>query len=259
MRIPSLVIVGVLVYAIAPARAAAPKTDTETESAKYISVSTLGKVKAKPDACVLLLEVRSTSPLASDALQQNAKKVTEVSAKMKELGFKEEDTKWSGNQFTPAGGGRYYMPAGQRPTGFDVYNTLQVWMRNVSSANPEELFKKVAATLDELGKIGVSVMSYDISRISLGGASTVIFTLQHPEEYEKQAYEMAIEKARPVAEDLAKKMGVKVTGVHSVQSSIPRLPERPYGGGTELDFVHYSSSPDELTVRANMVVNFSFK
>lgn len=259
MRIPALVMVGVLVCALVPAKAAVPKTEAEMESAKYISVSSMGKVKVKPDACVLLLEVRSTSPLASDALQQNNKKLAEVTAKMKEMGIKEEDTKWSGNQFTPAGGGRYYMPAGQRPTGFDVYNTLQVRMRDVSPANPDELFKKVATTLDELGKIGVSVMSFDISRISLGGASTVIFTLQHPEEYEKQANEMAIEKAKPVAEDLAKKMGVKVTGVHSVQSSFPRLPERPYGGGTELDFIYFSSSPDELTVKANMVVNFSFK
>ncbi len=257
MRTTLCVIVGVLAYALVPARAADP--NAETESARYISVSSSAKVKAQPDACVLMLEVRSTAPLASDALLQNAKKVTEVSARIRELGMKEEDIKWSGNQFTPAGGGRYYMPGGQRPTGFDVYNTLQVWMRNVSPANQEGLFKKVASTLDELGKIGANVMSYDISRISLGGASAVIFTLQHPEAYEKQAYEMAIERARPVAEDLAKKMGVQVTGVHSVQSSIPRLPERPYGGGTELDFVHFSSSPGELIVKANMVVNFSFK
>ena len=93
MRIPAMMIVGMLVCSLVPARAAVPKTEAETESAKYISVSSLGKVKAKPDACVLLLEVRSTSPLASDALQQNAKKVAEVTAKMKELGFKEEDRK----------------------------------------------------------------------------------------------------------------------------------------------------------------------
>ncbi len=60
-------------------------------------------------------------------------------------------------------------------------------------------------------------------------------------------------------EDCRWKMGVQLTGVHSVQSVIPRLPERRYGGGIELDFVHYSTSPDEVLVKANMVVNFSFK
>lgn len=52
-------------------------------------------------------------------------------------------------------------------------------------------------------------------------------------------------------------MGVKITGIHSIHYSSPVIP-RPQGG-YELDFAYFASSPEVLSVRATVVVNFSFK
>jgi uncharacterized protein YggE len=237
--------------------AAPPKSEPDADSNRVISINSFAKVKVKPDACVLFLEMRSTSPLAADALQQNVKKMGEILAKVKDLGIKDEEVKLSGNLFTPPGGGRYYMPAGQRPTGFDVDNSLQIWLRNFDPANLEELGKKLATILDELGKIGVSAQSPDFSRMSLGGSSVAAFTIQNPEPAEKQAFDQAIDKAKPIAEELAKKMGVKIVGIHSIQAMTPRMPERPMG--SETDLVYTSSSPDELYVKTSLTVNFGYK
>jgi uncharacterized protein YggE len=231
---------------------------TQPEFRNFISVSSTGKVKAKPDVCVAVLEVRSAAPLAADALQQNEKKASEVAAKLKELGVEGEGIRFSGNQFTPSGGGRVYMPGGQRPTGFEVYNVIEVRMKNPDLSNFEAISKKVATLLDELGKIGAGILPPDLSRFSMGGSSAVYFAVERAEEYEKQAYEKAIERARPIAEEIAKKMGVKVTGIHSVQSTGGVTAPRP-PGGYEFEFSHFASSPEDLAVRATVVVNFSFK
>ena len=229
----------------------------QSEQPTLITVSSSGKVKAKPDLCLTVLEMRSSAPLAADALQQNDKKVAEITAKLKELGIKDSEIHWVGNQFSPPGGGRMYMPAGQRPTGFEVYNILEVRMKNPDISNMDKFLSKIASLLDEAGKIGAGMLSPDLSRYSLGGSSAIAFAIENPEVYEKQAYESAIERAKPIAEQLAQKLGVKITGIHSVQTSITS-PVRPVGG-YEIGYTYVASSPEDLSVRANVVVNFSFK
>lgn len=227
------------------------------ERSNVISVSMSGKVRAKPDLCLALLEMRSSAPLAADALQQNEKKVADITTKLKELGIKDSEIHWAGNQFSPSGGGRMYMPGGQRPTGFEVYNILEIRMKNPDLSNPEKFLARMASLLDELGKIGAGMLSPDLSRYSLGGSSAIAFAVENPEAYEKQALDNAIERAKPIAEQIAQKMGVKLTGIHSVQSNATS-PARPIGG-YEIEYAYIASSPDDLFVRTNAVVHFSFK
>jgi uncharacterized protein YggE len=229
----------------------------QSERPNLISVSSSGKVKAKPDVCLTVLEVRSSAPLASDALQQNEKRVVEIMARLKELGIKDPEIHWAGHQFAPSGGGRIYMPGGQRPTGFEVYNVLEIRIKNPDVSDFGKFSAKIASLLDELGKLGAGMLSPDLSRFSLGGSSAVVFALENPAPYERQAQEQAIEKAKPIAEQLAQKMGVKLTGIHSVQTNI--LPASRPVGGYEIEYTYAASSPDDLSVRANVNVNFSFK
>jgi len=249
-----LILIVVLVLCVAATPLAA---QSQGEQRNFVSVSSSAKVKAKPDICVAVLEVRSSAPLAADALQQNDKRVAEVTAKLKELGVKDPDIHWAGNQFTPSGGGRIYMPAGQRPTGFEVYNIVEIRMRNPDLSNLDALNKKIASVLDELGKLGAGIASPDVLRTSLGGSSAVLFAVEKPEAYEKQAYELAIEKARPLAEHIAQKMGVKITGIHSVSSSMAAQMRMP--GGYEFEFAYFASSPEDLGIRATVMVNFAYK
>jgi uncharacterized protein YggE len=230
---------------------------SQTVQPNLISISSSGKVMVKSDVCLTVLEMRSSAPLAADALQQNDKRVSEIAAKLKELGLKTSEIHWSGNQFSPSGGGRIYMAGGQRPTGFEVYNVLEMRMKNPDLTNMDKFLTRIASLLDELGKLGVGMLSPDLSRYSLGGSSAVSFALENPEVYEKQAYEIAIERAKPIAEQIAQKMGVKLTGIHSVHASATS-PARPVGG-YDIGYTYIASSPDDLSVRANVVVNFSFK
>ncbi len=223
----------------------------------FITVNSSGKVKATPDVCVTVLEVRSSAPLAADALQQNEKRVSEVTAKLKELGINESDVHWAGNQFAPSGGGRIYMPGGQRPTGFEVYNVIEIRIKNPDVTNLDKFGARIASLLDELGKIGAGMLSPDLSRYSLGGSSAVVFALENFESYEKLVYEQAIERAKPIAEQLAKKLGVKLTGILSVSSNIFQA-SRPMGG-YEIGYNYLASSPDDLAVRTNTTVSFEFK
>ena len=75
---------------------------------------------------VVFLNVKSTAPLAADAFHQNGKKVEEAKTRLAALSYKDDQVKFSGNRFAPAGGGMFY--GGQRPTGFDVYNFVFVYL-----------------------------------------------------------------------------------------------------------------------------------
>lgn len=93
-----------------------------------ISVTSAGKVTAKADLAIVFMTVRSTSPLAADALEQNNKKVQVLKDRLTALGYKEDKVKFSGNRFAPAGGPGIFYGGGQRPTGFDVTNSVFIYL-----------------------------------------------------------------------------------------------------------------------------------
>lgn len=227
-------------------------------SPKVIQFSSTGVVKVMPDVCVIMLEVRTTAPLAKDALQECTQKVADVSAKLRQLGLKEDSYRFSGIQYSPAGGGRMIYPGGQRSTGFDVYQVLRIQLRDPSPAKAGEISVRVSSLLDELSKAGASVISPAISQVSMGGSSGVIFAVLEPEKYERQAYYAAIEKARSAAEEMAKKLGINIAGIHSISSGMQPPMRNPYVPDL-IEFAYYSTSPDEISIRSTVSVSFSIK
>jgi uncharacterized protein YggE len=224
-----------------------------------ISVNSVGKVTAKADLAIVFLNVRSTAPLAADALTQNDKKLEEVKARLAALGFKDDKVKFSGNRFAPAGGG-VMIYGGQRPTGFDVYNFVYVFLDGPELRDVSQLNARVGNLLDELGKVGASPYDLPISRISMGGTSIVAFTVKEPSAYEKQASLQAMEMARPIAEDIARRMKVVITGVDSVTSTAtPRVQEAIANPLDELPYQYFSSSVEEVPIRVNLAVRYAFK
>jgi uncharacterized protein YggE len=223
-----------------------------------ISVSSTGKVSAKPDLAVVFLNIKSTAPLAADALSQNSKKVEEAKSRLATLGYKDNQVKFSGNRFAPAGGGMFY--GGQRPTGFDVYNFVFVYVDGPELKDVNLLNSRVSAVLDEMGKVGASPSETPISRISLGGASVVAFTVKDPSAYEKEAYVQAMEKARPIADDIARRMKVQITGIDSVTSvGHARIQEQFPNPVDELPYQYFSSSTEEVPIRVSLTVRYSYK
>ena len=125
----------------------------------------------------------------------------------------------------------------------------------------DALNAKVSVLLDELSKLGASPVNLPISRYSMGGASVVAFTVKDAAPHVGRAVEQAIEKARPVAEAIAKKMGVELTGIESVRLS-PTTAPMVGGPGNPLDdlpYEYYSSSKDEVPVRVRVEVRFRYR
>ncbi len=233
----------------------------QTDSRQMIQVNAAGRAVVKPDLAIVFLQVRSSSPLANDALEQNRKKIAEVTAKLKSMGYKDEQIRFSGNRFSPVGGGVYYGGP-QRPTGFDVYNNLYVTLAGVDLAGADEFNAKVGVLLDEASKAGAQTVNMPISSMSMGGASIVAFTIKDPAPSEKKAYDDAIEKARPVADEIARRMKVAITGMEIVSLS-EQTRQQIYGGGPnpldELPYEYLSSSINEVRVRVRLDIRFSYK
>ncbi len=223
-----------------------------------IGVSSVGKVSAKPDLAIVFLNIKSTAPLAADALSQNSKKVDEAKNRLAALGYKDDKVKFSGNRFAPAGGGMFY--GGQRPTGFDVYNFVIVYVDGPELKDINQLNSAVSTVLDEMGKLGASPNETPISRFSLGGSSVVAFTVKDPAAYEKQAYDQAMDKARPIADDIARRMKVQITGIDSVTSAAEtRAIEQFPNPLDELPYQYFSSSMEEVPIRVGLTVRYSYK
>ena len=230
-----------------------------SEPRPTISVSSVGKVSARADLGVVFLSTRTSAPLAADALEQNNKKVKEVQAKLSALGYTESQIHFSGNRFSPAGQGMYYA-GGQRPTGFDVYNNLYVYIEGADLKDLGALNAKLSTLLDELSKLGATPASMPISSASMGGSSVVAFTVKAPAAYERQAFQQALDKARPIADDIAQRMKVQITGIEGVNSSPIARPTS--GFPTPLDeipYEYFSSSIEDVPIRVNISVRYTYK
>jgi len=225
-----------------------------------ISVASTGKATAKADLAIVFMTIHSSSPLAADALEQNNKKVQAVRDRLTALGYKEDKVKFSGNRFAPAGGPGFYYGGGQRPTGFDVSNNVFVYIEGPELSDLQQFNSRASSLLDELSKLGASPFEMPISRISMGGSSVVAFTVKDPSAFEKQAYQQAMEKSRPTADDIARRMKVQIIGIDSVTTMAePRIQEQFANPLDEVPYRYLSSSLDEVPVRVSVTVRYSFK
>ena len=242
------------------AAAVAQTTDAVDPARPLIIVNSSGKTVAKPDVAVVFVSARSSAPLAADALSQNTKKVQEVTQKLVAMGYKETQVRWTGNRFSPAGQGMYYGP-GQRPTGFDVYNNLYVTIEGSELKNLMDFNGKVSTLIDELAKLGATPSTMPMPGLSMGGASIVAFCVKDASQYERQAYLEALDRSRPMAEEIAKRMKVKLTDVASV-NAIPMQRGVMMGGPPnpldELPYEYISSSFDEVPIRVRVDVRYSY-
>jgi hypothetical protein len=235
---------------------------TPTNPKPTIGVNATGKASAKPDVAIVFLSVRSTAPLAADALDQNNKKIQDVKARLAALGYKDEQVKFTGNRFAPSGAGIFY-PGGQRPTGFDVYNNLYVYLDPALLNDIAQFNAQVSKLLDEISKVGATPNNTPISNLSMGGSSIVAFAVKDPAPYEKQAMLQALEKARSDADEIAARMKVQITGIESTSTTrsgrtgiIAGLQSSPLD---DVPYEYFSSSMDEVPIRVSVNVRYTFK
>jgi uncharacterized protein YggE len=223
-----------------------------------ISISASGKVTPRADLAIVVLSIHASAPLAVDALDQNTRKMQEVQAKLTSLGYKADHIHFSGNRFSSAGQGMYY-PGRERPTGFDVFDNFLVYLDGPDLKDTATLNAKVGTLLDELSKIGAGPPGGPMPASQMGG-SLVVFTLKSPEPYEKQAYQQALDKARPLADEIAQRMKVQINGIDGVASAGVIRSMMPMDGPLEeIPYEYLSSTLEEVPVRITVNVRYSYK
>jgi uncharacterized protein YggE len=205
------------------------------------------------------MTLRSTSPLAANALDENNKKVEDVKAHLTALGYKNEQVKFTGNRFAPSGGGAYYA-GGQRPPGFDVYNNFFIYIEGPELGDAARFNKRVSALLDDLSKVGASGSNFSNAN-AMGGSAVVAFSVKEPAPYEQQAALEALDQARPLANEIARHMKVQITGSKwtAVTPSGNRALGMPATLVDELPYEYYSSSIEEVPVRVHVNVQYAYK
>ena len=227
---------------------------------KHLSVSAQGKVNVKADLAIVFMTVRSTAPLAADALDENNKKLEGIKARLTALGYKDEQVKFGGARFGPSGGGAYYA-GGQRAPGFDVYNSLFIYIEGPDINDAAQFSKRVSSLLDELSKAGATASNLSNANMALGGGSEVLFTVKDPAPYEKQATDQALDRARAIADELVGRLKMNITGVSPTSVS-------PAGRGTtgvpaaaldEIPYDYFSFSAGAVPVQVHVNITYTYK
>jgi uncharacterized protein YggE len=226
-----------------------------------INVNVSGKVTAKPDVAIVFLTVRSTSSLAANALELNNKKVENVKGRLAEMGYKTDQVKFSGNRFLPASGAGY-SGGTQRPSGFDVYNNLCIYIDGPALNDAGQFNRQVSLLLDGLMREGATANIMPGSPYTATGNSVVVFSVKDPAPYEKQATLQAMDKVRPVAEEIAEGMKVQITGTAGASAS-PSMNRTmmgvPYASLDEVPYEYFSSSFDAVLIQVRVDVRYTYK
>ena len=128
------------------------------------------------------------------------------------------------------------------------------------------LTQKSAAVIEALRKAGaVPANAGPQFAPAFFGApgALIIYTVKDSGQYEHQALQVAIARARDAAQDVATGMGIQIAGVRNVQSGylngsnvMPRSGASPLTG---LKYRFYTTKSDELEIIANATVEYDFK
>jgi uncharacterized protein YggE len=225
-----------------------------------ISVNSTAKVKARADLAIVFMTIHTTAPLAADALEQNNKRVQAVRDRLAALGYKEDQVKFSGNSFAPAGG-RTVAYGDQRPTGFDVSTNLFIYFDGPELNDPQQFNNRLSGLLDEMSKLGATPANVPVlSPYPTGSTSVVAFTVKDPAALEKLAYQEAWKKARPLADEIAQDMNVQITGIQSVGLQQQNLSSDRFDNlGIDIPYRYLSSSMNEVPIRVTLYVRYFYK
>jgi uncharacterized protein YggE len=203
-------------------------TVNEFKKGKYIgqdvqntvSVSAMGEVYAKPDLALISFSVVTEEKTVADALAKNSESMNKIIDFLKDSGLEDKDLKTTTFRITP----RYEWhkseippyPEGERVlVGYEVTQSLQVKIRDMSN---------IGALIEGAADAGANTVG------------SLEFTFEDEDEFKKQAREIAINKAKTKAEELAKQLGVslgRVTGFNesSVSPIFYRAEESSALGG----------------------------
>jgi uncharacterized protein YggE len=213
----------------------------EIEAKNTITVSDKGEIYAKPDLALANFSVISEAKQVAEAMSENTKKMNAVIDFIKGKGVEEKDLKTVRFNLYP----RYEWlekeaclppcPQGKRVlVGYEVEQTLEVKIRDLS---------KIGEIIEGATEAGANQVG-DLQ-----------FTIDKQDELKKQARELAIEKAKNKAKELASQLGVKLVRITNfTESSAVPIPysyslEKAAGlGGEEIPQIEKGENKIEVSV-----------
>jgi hypothetical protein len=137
-----------------------------------------------------------------------------------------------------------------------------VFFEAADLSDAAHLTEKTAAVIEGLRKAGAVPGNAEGLRLPQAQEGLIIYTVKDSEIYERQALKQALGRARVAAQDIAKGMGVQITGVRNVMASYlggdygPRSRQIPLEG---LPYRFCSTKSDEIEIHASATVDYDFK
>ena len=214
--------------------------ETGGKISNTISVTGDGKVSAKPDMATISVSFSELASTSKDALDRVNVKIAEVQKMLKDNGIPESDITTSGlNIYTEYD----YAGSVRRMTGQRASESLEVKIKKL-----DDKASKAAKIIDQLSTV---------NNVQLGGIS---FDIEDKTTFFSQARELAFNKAKQKATELAKLSGVKlqkpvsiVDTVYDVStpmySNVAKMALPMTGGGTDT-----SIASGNLEVSANLSI-----
>lgn len=237
--------------------------DSQSVGNHIITVSRSGEAYAKPDLGILVMSIQSISPIADEAVSQNGQKATAAQSALAGIGFAPSGYQISSVTIGQAGGSHF--PGQSDITAYNATQYIYVFFEAPDLNDVGRLTQKSAAVIEALRKAGaVPAGAGGPYGPGIPGApgALIIYTIKDAAQYEHQALQVAIARARDAAQDVATGTGVQIIGLRTVQSSflggnvMPRSGSSPITG---LKFRWYSAKSDELEIIANATVEYDFK
>jgi len=241
----------------------AQNADSQSVQNHIITVSRSGEAYAKPDLGILVMSIQSTSPIADEAVAENGRKATAVESGLASLGFAPEGYQITSVTFGQAGGPRF--PGQPEIAGYNATQYVYVFFEAADLNDVARLTQRSAAVIEALRKAGAVPANTNAQfgpAIPGAPGALIIYTIKDPTQYEHQALQMAIARARDAAQDVATGTAVQITGLRNVDSGflggnvMPRSGTSPLAG---LKYRWYTTKSDELEINANATVQYEFK
>lgn len=214
---------------------ALPISVTQTEKLGTFEVSGEGKVVVVPDQASLSMGVQEQGFNLKQVQEQVNKKMTSLSASLRELGVDEKDIKTTGYN---------YYPDYQNTNRYTAYASVSVVVRDLEQVSP---------VMDLIGTLGLD----NVSGPTFGLSDELM------EKTTKEARKIAIDKAKNNAEELASLAGMRLGRIVNIVEGNQGYPVPMYAR-TELsmDKVGSPTTPTPVEVgssEVNVSVTLSYE
>jgi uncharacterized protein YggE len=183
--------------------------DDKEPPKRTITMSGKGTIRSTPDKVTVSAGVESQAPTAKDVLAKNTAAMTRVVDALKSAGIDPKDIQTTDFSVNPQYEDRDDDKKPPRIVGYSVDNMVYVTMHDTS---------RIGAVLDQLVQAGSN---------SIGG---VYFSVDKPEELEKEARKLAIADAIAKAKLYAEATGAELGPVQTISEQggyVPYYPASP--------------------------------